>query len=97
MTAEAKELFLADRVRALVPALPLLLMTGYTEEAITRAGLTPGKDAALDIDTAAMRGGDPGRHVGGDAGAQHKVVVIGRLIERGSSGALIQVPVRRQP
>jgi PAS domain S-box-containing protein len=32
---------LADRVRALSPPLPVLLMTGYTEEAITRAGERP--------------------------------------------------------
>jgi PAS domain S-box-containing protein len=32
---------LADRVRALLPRLPVLLMTGYTEEAITRAGERP--------------------------------------------------------
>jgi PAS domain S-box-containing protein len=32
---------LADRVRAVLPTLPVLLMTGYTEEAITRAGERP--------------------------------------------------------
>jgi PAS domain S-box-containing protein len=32
---------LAGRVRALSPVLPVLLMTGYTEEAITRAGERP--------------------------------------------------------
>ena len=32
---------LASRVRALAPRLPVLLMTGYTEEAITRAGERP--------------------------------------------------------
>jgi PAS domain S-box-containing protein len=32
---------LVGRVRALLPALPVLLMTGYTEEAITRAGDRP--------------------------------------------------------
>jgi len=32
---------LAGRVRAIAPKLPVLLMTGYTEEAITRAGERP--------------------------------------------------------
>jgi PAS domain S-box-containing protein len=32
---------LAGRVRAIAPSLPVLLMTGYTEEAITRAGERP--------------------------------------------------------
>ena len=32
---------LAGRVRAIVPKLPVVLMTGYTEEAITRAGERP--------------------------------------------------------
>jgi CheY-like chemotaxis protein len=32
---------LAGRVRALSPTIPVLLMTGYTEEAITRTGFRP--------------------------------------------------------
>jgi CheY-like chemotaxis protein len=32
---------LAGRVRAIAPKLPVLLMTGYTEEAIARAGERP--------------------------------------------------------
>jgi two-component system cell cycle sensor histidine kinase/response regulator CckA len=32
---------LAGRVRSMSPGLPVLLMTGYTEEAITRAGERP--------------------------------------------------------
>jgi CheY-like chemotaxis protein len=32
---------LAGRVRSSSPAIPVLLMTGYTEEAITRAGDRP--------------------------------------------------------
>ena len=32
---------LAGRVRAIAPELPVLLMTGYTEEAISRAGERP--------------------------------------------------------
>jgi CheY-like chemotaxis protein len=39
---------LADRVRALLPALPVLLMTGYTEEAITRAGERPRDEQIIE-------------------------------------------------
>jgi PAS domain S-box-containing protein len=39
---------LADRVRALLPTLPVLLMTGYTEEAITRAGERPRDEQIIE-------------------------------------------------
>jgi two-component system, cell cycle sensor histidine kinase and response regulator CckA len=39
---------LADRVRALSPKLPVLLMTGYTEEAITRAGERPRDEQIIE-------------------------------------------------
>jgi FixJ family two-component response regulator len=39
---------LADRVRALFPTLPVLLMTGYTEEAITRAGERPRDEQIIE-------------------------------------------------
>jgi two-component system cell cycle sensor histidine kinase/response regulator CckA len=39
---------LATRVRALSPTLPVLLMTGYTEEAITRAGDRPLKEQIIE-------------------------------------------------
>ena len=39
---------LADRVRAFSPALPVLLMTGYTEEAITRAGERPRDEQIIE-------------------------------------------------
>jgi PAS domain S-box-containing protein len=39
---------LADRIRALFPTLPVLLMTGYTEEAITRAGERPRDEQIIE-------------------------------------------------
>jgi PAS domain S-box-containing protein len=39
---------LADRVRVLSPAVPVLLMTGYTEEAITRAGDRPRDEQIIE-------------------------------------------------
>jgi PAS domain S-box-containing protein len=39
---------LADRLRALSPSLPVLLMTGYTEEAITRAGERPRDEQIIE-------------------------------------------------
>jgi PAS domain S-box-containing protein len=39
---------LADRVRTLSPRLPVLLMTGYTEEAITRAGERPHEERIIE-------------------------------------------------
>ena len=39
---------LADRVRGLSPKLPVLLMTGYTEEALTRAGERPDDEQILE-------------------------------------------------
>lgn len=39
---------LADRVRTLSPTLPVLLMTGYTEEAITRAGERPRDEQIIE-------------------------------------------------
>ena len=39
---------LADRIRALWPTLPVLLMTGYTEEAITRAGERPRDEQIIE-------------------------------------------------
>jgi CheY-like chemotaxis protein len=39
---------LADRVRALLPTLPVLLMTGYTEEAITRSGGRPRDEQIIE-------------------------------------------------
>jgi CheY-like chemotaxis protein len=39
---------LADRVRALLPTLPVLLMTGYTDEAITRSGERPRDEQIIE-------------------------------------------------
>ena len=39
---------LADRLRLLSPMLPVLLMTGYTEEAITRAGERPRDEQIIE-------------------------------------------------
>jgi nitrogen-specific signal transduction histidine kinase len=39
---------LADRIRALSPTIPVLLMTGYTEEAITRAGERPREEQIIE-------------------------------------------------
>jgi PAS domain S-box-containing protein len=39
---------LADRVRALSPRIPVVLMTGYTEEAITRAGERPHDEQIIE-------------------------------------------------
>jgi CheY-like chemotaxis protein len=39
---------LASRVRSLAPKLPVLLMTGYTEEAITRAGDQPHDEQIIE-------------------------------------------------
>jgi FixJ family two-component response regulator len=39
---------LATRVRSLAPKLPVLLMTGYTEEAITRAGDQPHDEQIIE-------------------------------------------------
>jgi PAS domain S-box-containing protein len=39
---------LADRVRAVAPTLPVLLMTGYTEEAISRAGDRPREEQIIE-------------------------------------------------
>ena len=39
---------LAGRVRTLAPTLPVLLMTGYTEEAITRAGDRPFEEQIIE-------------------------------------------------
>lgn len=39
---------LASRVRALSPTLPVLLMTGYTEEAITRSGARPLEEQIIE-------------------------------------------------
>jgi PAS domain S-box-containing protein len=39
---------LADRVRGLTPRIPVVLMTGYTEEAITRAGERPHDEQIIE-------------------------------------------------